>query len=136
MSTPNYPSIGLDDISLLAPDTILPAQYYARAQKLGPEARLWFATLMDVIRTIQTRRVPPGQADRPRMITQVYRDALAWLSDDGNHLGSFHYVCEIFDLDPDYIRLKLTTANPVPRNRPTGMTANRCGVGYYQDRTT
>ena len=124
----------MDTHPMVADTTILPSQYFNRAQKLGPEARMWFAILTDAIRTIELKRptTTSGNEFRPKKSNQIYLETVKWFADTTVRIGSFHFICEIFDLDPDSVRRRLATANPVPRNRPTGMTANRVSTSVYQ----
>jgi hypothetical protein len=47
-----------------------------------------------------------------------FREACDWLwSDDRSWLYSFTSICEHLDLDPDYVRARLTQHRPRPANR-------------------
>ena len=109
----------LDDVEHhLAPDTILPAQFFGQRQEFSPEHRLWLDILMDAIRTVQRRECVPGGSDdrTPHKSRQIWADAVEWFADTAVYIGSFQYVCEIFDLDADWFRDRLRTAKRAPRN--------------------
>jgi len=89
--------------SLFQPDTLLPSQYFEtfrRRAHLEPEKRLMLAVLEDAIACFQKyvfARDAKGKA--------IFRDAEEWiLEDDRDWLFSFSNICEILELDPQYVR--------------------------------
>ena len=88
---------------LLQPDTVLPSQYYAalrRKTEQEPERRLAVAVLQDAVECFQ-KYVDA----RDRKTRQLYLDAEAWiLSADRSWPFSFDNICELLQIDPEYLR--------------------------------
>jgi len=88
---------------LLQPDTVLPSQFYAalrRKTDQEPERRLAVAVLQDAVECFQ-KYVDA----RDRKTRQLYLDAEAWiLSADRSWPFSFDNICELLQIDPEYLR--------------------------------
>jgi hypothetical protein len=88
---------------VFAPDTLLPSQYFDRvraSREYDPERRLMFAILdlavSDYIKTAGARD-PDGQ--------EHFREVEEWVEDrDPRWLYSFEGICNVLDLDIDYLR--------------------------------
>lgn len=39
-----------------------------------------------------------------------YYTARIWINSDANHIGSFVWVCELFDIDPNYAKRRIKEA--------------------------
>lgn len=88
---------------LFQPDTLLPSQYFDRIRKqrhFDGERRLMIAVLedaVDVYRKQAAARDPRGRG--------LFRDAEEWIEDtEKGWLYSFENICDVLDLDPDYLR--------------------------------
>ena len=94
----------LDDrFTGLAPDTVLPDQYFGalrqRAQ-LDPERRLMMAVLEDAVNVFMKQVFATDPKAR-----QLFVDAEEWITeDDPSWFFSFTNVCDTLDLDAEYIR--------------------------------
>src|SRR5213594_4039981 len=96
---------GLEDrmAGLFQPDTLLPSQYFDRVRQrrqYDGERRLMIAVLedaVDVYRKQAGAHDPRGQ--------QLFLEAEEWFDDTGRAwLYSFENICDVLDLDPDYLR--------------------------------
>lgn len=97
---------GLDERvsgGIFQPDTLLPSQYFDRIRsrkRLDGERRLMIAVLedaVDVYRKQVGAHDPRGQA--------LFRDAEDWIEDpDRSWLFSFENICDVLDLEADYLR--------------------------------
>ena len=88
---------------LLQPDTVLPSQYYAALRRRSaqePERRLVIALLQDAVDCFQKHLWA-----RDRKARQLYLDAEAWIcSGDRSWPFSFDNVCDLLQIDPEYLR--------------------------------
>jgi hypothetical protein len=94
------------------PDTILPSQYLQRraATETVPERRLLLAVLQDAVDVY----VKHGRWQE-RHARRLYDDVVCWFrSDDDRHLFAFVRICDVLELDPDYLRRGLRIHEPVP----------------------
>jgi hypothetical protein len=97
---------GLDERvsgGIFQPDTLLPSQYFDRIRgrkQLDGERRLMIAVLedaVDVYRKQVGAHDPRGQS--------LFRDAEDWIEDrDKSWLFSFENICDVLDLEADYVR--------------------------------
>ncbi len=91
---------------LLQPDTMLPAQYYATLKRKGlhePERRLVIAVLQDAVDCFQKHL-----RARDRKARQLFVDAQEWIaSEDRSWPFSFENVCDLLQLNADYLRVGL-----------------------------
>ena len=87
---------------LFQPDTLLPSQYFDRFQRrnqLGGERRLMLAVLEDAV---DMYRKHCGTQGRNR---GLFLDAEAWIDDDDRTwMFSFLNLCDVLDLDGEYLR--------------------------------
>jgi hypothetical protein len=80
------------------PDTLLPSQYFDRLR--GPhrsgEFRLMVAILEDAVRAYRSQAARGGTD---------FDEAEDWIENpDGTYIFSFKSICEMADLDADYLR--------------------------------
>jgi hypothetical protein len=91
--------------ALFQPDVIVPAQYFAdRSGKanLEPERRLMLAVLEDAIYCFQaTRRARYGKSKR------LFDATHEWFFGGGDSMFGFENICDVLDLNCDYIRAGL-----------------------------
>ena len=93
----------LEADTLFQPDTILPLQYFERMRRnafLQGEKKLLLAVLEDAVGCFQKYSFAHDKKGRAR-----FEDAEHWImeeSDDG--VFSFNAVCELLEIDPDYLR--------------------------------
>jgi hypothetical protein len=87
---------------LFQPDTLLPSQYFDRFRRrgqLGGERRLMLAVLEDAV---DMYRKHCGTQGRNRAL---FLDAEAWIDDDDRTwMFSFLNLCDVLDLDGEYLR--------------------------------
>jgi hypothetical protein len=87
---------------LFQPDTLLPSQYFDRFRRrsqLDGERRLMLAVLEDAV---DMYRKHCGSLGRNR---QLFLDAEEWIDDDDRTwIFSFLNLCDVLDLDGDYLR--------------------------------
>src|ERR1700756_3268626 len=88
---------------LFQPDTLLPSQFFDRVRRRTEhdgERRLMIAVLedaVDVYRKQAGARDPRGE--------QLFQEAEAWIDDpDRTWLFSFQNICDVLDIDADYLR--------------------------------
>ena len=88
---------------LFQPDTLLPSQYFDRMRgraRYDAEHRLMIAVLedaVDVYRKQAGSREARGQ--------QLFREAEDWIEDhDRTWLFSFENICDVLDLNSEYLR--------------------------------
>jgi hypothetical protein len=94
-------------VSLFEPDTLASSQYYERWRRRrypAPEKMLMFAVLEDAITCFQ--KFSSAQSIRGKARFQEEED---WFFHErSDRLFCFEKVCELLDLNPDYIRAGLT----------------------------
>jgi len=88
---------------IFQPDTLLPSQFFDRVRRRTEhdgERRLMIAVLedaVDVYRKQVGARDPRGE--------QLFQEAEVWIEDpDRTWLFSFQNICDVLDIDPDYLR--------------------------------
>ena len=88
---------------IFQPDTLLPSQFFDRVRRRTEhdgERRLMIAVLedaVDVFRKQAGTTEPRGQ--------QMFQEAEEWLEDpDRSWLFSFQNICDVLDIDSDYLR--------------------------------
>src|SRR5262245_21437034 len=85
------------------PDTLLPSQFFDRVRRRTEhdgERRLMIAVLEDAV---DVYRKHAGAQD-PRG-EQLFQEAEAWIDDpDRTWLFSFQNICDVLDIDADYLR--------------------------------
>jgi len=88
---------------LLQPDTLLPSQYFAALKRKGahePERRLAVAVLQDAVDCFQKHL-----RARDRKARQLFLDAEEWIcSDDRTWPFSFENICDLLQINPEYLR--------------------------------
>src|SRR5262245_35243121 len=96
---------GLEDrlAGLFQPDTLLPSQYFDRIRRRAQydgERRLMIAILEDAVDVYRKQA-----AARDARNQQLFCEAEDWFADaDRGWLYSFENICDVLDLDADYIR--------------------------------
>ena len=88
---------------IFQPDTLRPSQFFDRMRRRTEhdgERRLMIAVLedaVDVYRKQAEARDPRGE--------QLFQEAEAWIEDaDRTWLFSFQNICDVLDIDADYVR--------------------------------
>ena len=89
--------------TLFQPDTLLPTQFFDRVRRRSEhdaERRLMIAVLEDAV---DVYRKQAGAADQRGQ--QLFGEAEEWIEDtDRSWLFSFENICDVLDLDADYLR--------------------------------
>ena len=103
---------------LLQPDTLLPSQYFAALKRKGqhePERRLAIAVLQDAVDCYQKHL-----RARDRKARQLFLDAEEWItSDDRSWPFSFDNVCDLLQINPQYLRRGLAVWKERQLDAPT-----------------
>jgi len=103
---------------LLQPDTLLPSQYFTALKRKGqhePERRLAIAVLQDAVDCYQKHL-----RARDRKARQLFLDAEEWItSDDRSWPFSFDNVCDLLQINPEYLRRGLSVWKERQLNAPT-----------------
>jgi hypothetical protein len=88
---------------MFQPDVLLPSQFFAAMRKRVPkeaEYRLVLAVLQDAIECFQKHL-----GAREPKARELFDDAEAWIaSDDRSWPYSFVNICELLNINPDYVR--------------------------------
>lgn len=91
---------------LFQPDTLLPAQYFTRLHRtssLEPEKALMLAVLEDAISCFKDNL---SAEDSHKKL--LFDDAEKWILGTGTDwIFSFENICEIFEMNPQYVRRAL-----------------------------
>ena len=102
---------------LLQPDTLLPSQYFAvlkRKSNHEPERRLAIAVLQDAVDCYQKHL-----RARDRKARQLFIDAEEWItSEDRTWPFSFDNVCDLLQINPEYLRRGLAVWKERQLNEP------------------
>lgn len=102
---------------LLQPDTLLPSQYFAALKRKGshePERRLAIAVLQDAVDCYQKHL-----RARDRKARQLFLDAEEWItSNDRTWPFSFDNVCDLLQINPEYLRRGLAVWKERHLNEP------------------
>jgi hypothetical protein len=98
---------------MIANDALLPSQL-TRHAATEPENLLWFEVLEQAVRDYQlSRGVLSFGAER------MFREVSAWFAGTDVEPGTFEWVCQIFDMDPDALRKALDKGIKMgPRRSP------------------
>lgn len=109
------PGVGLSGEFLLTPEAVLPSQFFAElkdAPGAVRERRLYLALLKDAVwchLKYATARDPKKQ--------KLYQDAEVWVqSTDNQRPCSFENVCDVLEIDPDFLRRGLRRWRSVQPN--------------------
>ena len=88
-------------------DMLVPAQWAHRHQApASGEKSLWLAVLTEAV-CLATRRLTT-------QVTARHRDeAKEWIAADGTAIGSFRWVCDVLDLDADWVRVAIAEGQEV-----------------------
>lgn len=101
-----------NNYDLIANDALLPSQL-TRHAPVEPENLLWFEVLDQAVRDYQLTVGEQGYK-----AVRLFREVAAWFADTAVELGSFEWVCEIFDVDPHALRKALGGIKVGPRRSP------------------
>jgi hypothetical protein len=113
--------IGIEErmAGLLQPDTLLPSQYFGRLRRgaqLDGERRLMIAVLEDAV---ETYRKQAGARDGRAQ--QAFREAEEWIDDtDRTWLFSFENICDVLDINAEYVRRGLKSLKHRTQHGRTG----------------
>jgi hypothetical protein len=92
---------------LFEPDTLLPIQYFEAMRKkhlLEGEKRLILSVLEDAVECFMKCIDSPSSKGQ-----RLFRDADEWIALEDKHwVFSFDNVCDMLDINPDYLRRGLT----------------------------
>jgi hypothetical protein len=101
---------------LFQPDTLLPSQYFDRVRRrVHPdgERRLMIAVLEDAVDVYRKQL-----AARDERGQQLFREAEEWIEDaDRSWLFSYQNICDVLDIDGDYLRQGLHRLKEQARGR-------------------
>jgi len=93
--------------SLFEPDALMTHQFsrvFRQKAHFEPEERLMFAVLTDAVECFQKYLGAGSRRSRT-----LFREAEAWIaSRECSRLFSFEYICEVLNINPNYLRLGLT----------------------------
>ena len=88
---------------LVQPDTLLPSQYFDRIRRRGQydgERRLMIAILEDAVDVYRKQAAAHDARGQ-----QLFLEAEEWFDDtDRTRLYSFENICDVLDLEADYLR--------------------------------
>ena len=102
----NYVDENATVASLFEPDTVASAQYFDNFQRktpTEPENRLLMAILEDAVHCFQDNVLAETGKSK-----KLFDDAEEWvLKDRSDWVFSFHNVCELLGIDPEYLRTGL-----------------------------
>lgn len=95
---------------MFQPEVILPSQFFATVRRRAPsqigERQLLTAVLEDAVLCFQKHALDSSPRQR-----RLFEEAQEWLmhgedvTEKRESLGlSFEYICEVLDLNPDYLR--------------------------------
>ena len=102
---------------LLQPDTLLPSQYFAALKRKAahePERRLAVAVLQDAVDCFQKHL-----RARDRKAHQLFCDAEEWIcSDDRSWPFSFENICDLLQINAEYLRCGLIAWRDTQRDKP------------------
>lgn len=104
---------------LFTPDTLLPSQFFDRVRRrteLDGERRLMIAVLEDALDVYRKQLIASDARGR-----QLFLEAERWLEDrEANDLFSFQNICEVLDLNAEYIRRGLKGLRARLLDKPRG----------------
>jgi len=90
-------------LHLLQPDVLLPAQYDARRRRpVQGEQRLVLAILEDAINCYRKHAFALDRHGQ-----RLFRETEEWVMSDERVPFSFVYICEVLDIDIEYLRTGL-----------------------------
>lgn len=80
-----------------------------------PYLKLWAAVMSHAasdIRVMVKRRKSPIMPDPADVGDGDLRNAVRWVVSEETHPGSFLWCCDLFDMNPDYVRQQMVRARP------------------------
>jgi len=97
--------LGSDDAGPIKSDAVLPVQFFRRRGSWQPERGLLLAVVENAV---DTYRAHFGATDRRGQ--RLFAEAEEWLtSTDTTWPFAFESICDVLELDPDYVRGRLAT---------------------------
>jgi hypothetical protein len=88
--------------SLFQPDTLIPDQYFEtfRGKRSEPEKKLMLAVLEDAVQCFQDNIFASNGRKK-----KLFEEAEEWILEKGSTwIFSFENVCEVLELNPEYVR--------------------------------
>src|SRR5690349_17704638 len=89
--------------AMFQPDTLLPSQFFDRVRRRTEhdgERRLMIAVLEDAVDVYRKQAGTPDERG-----THLFAEAEEWIEDlDRSWLFSFQNICDVLDIDADYLR--------------------------------
>lgn len=74
--------------------------------------KLWFSVLFQAVTDLQLTNVRDKQAQKEQ--ANLRADALRWFNNDQlKAIGSFNWICELFEVDPARLRLACLNRNAI-----------------------
>ena len=105
MQTRSDVRLGSDEGGAIRSDAVLPVQFFRRRGSWQPERGLLLAVVENAV---DTYRAHFGATDRRGQ--RLFDEAEEWLmSTDTTWPFAFESICDVLDLDPDYVRRRLAT---------------------------
>ena len=105
--------------------TFLPPKRFTEPQKL------WAAVLDNAVLSLEQRgSYNYGRGNRDHQKRNQQHESLTWLKSDNNAPGSFLFICDTLQIDPDFLRVRLLkkfalghgTTEPEGRSRQYRLT--------------
>jgi hypothetical protein len=88
---------------LFQPDVLVASEFFEGARKerhADPTRKLMLAMLEDAVNCLQHYALDPSERGKT-----LFHNSKTWIMDRRNHwIFSFENVCELLELNPDYIR--------------------------------
>jgi hypothetical protein len=97
-----------------------------RAAEPSPEKVLWAEVLLQAAESLQGRLMFLGE-DREA----IQREAAEWFNSCSQEIGSFLWVCQALDLDPQTVRQAILRRGYFNNFSPMGVSPSRFGSGGY-----
>ena len=111
--------------AIFQPDTLLPSQFFDRVRRRtehDAERRLMIAVLEDAV---DVYRKQAGARDARGQ--ELFGEAETWIEDlDRTWLFSFQNICDVLDLDADYLRRGLRAWKQRARSGQRGRMVTLC----------
>jgi hypothetical protein len=100
---PNWLTANDAALLLFQPDVLLASEFFGsarRERRTDPTKKLVLAMLEDAVNCLQHYASDPSERGRT-----LFHNARTWIMDRHNYwIFSFENVCELLELNPDYIR--------------------------------
>ncbi len=98
---------------------VMPSQWAdaLRSAPDAPERMLWLCVLEDAIRCVQGCEVGAtsfGYGSRRVKAAEAH----TWLDSQATYPGSFRWICDTLDIEPDYLRQRIAEGITLQRRSP------------------